>query len=66
MGIGWYFATCLILGVVLGRWADGKTGLDPTFTLIGIGIGLAVALVGGYRMLIPFINRFGGESTENH
>jgi hypothetical protein len=66
MGIGWYFATCLILGVVLGRWADGRTDLEPTFTLIGIGLGLAVALVGGYRMLIPFINRFGSESTENH
>lgn len=56
-GAGWFFATALILGVVIGRWADGKTGLEPTFTLIGIVVGLAVAAVGGYRMLLPFIRK---------
>lgn len=59
LGAGWYFATCIILGIVLGRWADSASGLEPTFTLIGIFGGLAVALVGGYRMLKPFIQRFG-------
>ena len=57
LGAGWFFATALILGVVIGRWADGKTGLEPTFTLIGIVVGLAVAAVGGYRMLLPFIRK---------
>ena len=56
-GAGWFFATALILGVVIGRWADGKTGLEPTFTLIGIVVGLAVAAVGGYRMVLPFIRK---------
>lgn len=64
MGIGWYFATCIIAGLLIGRWIDGKSGLDPIFTLGGIALGLAVALVGGYRMLIPFINRYGGDTTE--
>jgi hypothetical protein len=59
LGAGWYFATCIILGVVLGHWADGKTGLEPTFTLIGIFVGLALALVGCIRMLIPFVRRLG-------
>lgn len=59
LGAGWYFATCLILGVVIGRWADSKTGLEPTFTLLGIMLGLAVAVVGGYRMLSPFLRRLG-------
>ncbi|OAI39696.1 hypothetical protein AYO38_07200 [bacterium SCGC AG-212-C10] len=66
MGIGWYFAFCIILGVLLGRWADSKTDLDPVFTLVGIALGLALALIGGIRMLIPFINRFGNEPTEKH
>lgn len=57
LGAGWFFATALILGVVIGQWADGKTGLEPTFTLIGILVGLAVAAVGGYRMLLPFIRK---------
>jgi hypothetical protein len=62
-GIGWYFATCLVLGVLLGRWVDGKTGLEPTFTLVGIVLGLALAMIGGIRMLMPFLRRYGGEDN---
>ena len=57
LGAGWYFATCLILGVFFGHWVDEKTGLEPICTLIGIVVGLAVAAVGGYRMLLPFIRK---------
>jgi hypothetical protein len=64
LGAGWFFATCLILGVAIGLWVDDATGLEPTFTLIGIFLGLAVALVGGYRMLRPFLRRLGNEPTE--
>lgn len=64
LGAGWFFATALILGVLIGRWADEKTGLEPTFTLIGIFAGLAVALVGGIRMLQPFMRRIGGGDSE--
>ena len=64
LGAGWFFATCLILGVVIGRWADSATGLEPTFTLIGIVLGLAVAAFGGYRMLLPLIRRLDDEPRE--
>jgi hypothetical protein len=64
LGAGWYFATCIILGVVLGHWADAATGLEPTFTLVGIVLGLAVAFVGGIRMLLPFMRRFGNDPSE--
>jgi hypothetical protein len=57
LGAGWFFATALILGVLIGQWVDDSTGLEPTFTLIGIVVGLAVAAVGGYRMLLPFIRK---------
>ncbi len=64
LGAGWFFATCLILGLLLGRWADGKTGWEPLFTLTGIVLGLAVAIVGGIRMLLPFMRRYGGGDLE--
>ena len=64
LGAGWYFATCVILGVVIGRWADSVTGLEPTFTLIGIVLGLAVAGLGGYRMLRPLMRQLGNEPTK--
>ena len=55
LGAGWYFAICLLLGVLLGHWADGKTGWEPILTLVGIVLGLAVAILGGIRMLQPFM-----------
>ncbi len=66
LGAGWFFATCLILGIVIGRWADGATGFEPVFTLAGIFLGLAVALVGGIRMLMPFMQRIGNDPPEKH
>ena len=66
LGIGWFFATAIILGVVLGRWVDSATGLEPTFTLIGMALGLAVALGGGFRMLWQFLHRLGSEPPEKN
>lgn len=51
LGIGWYFAICVVLGVVVGRWLDGRLDTAPLFALIGTFVGLAAALYGGYRML---------------
>ena len=62
LGIGWYFATCILLGVLGGLWLDSATGLRPTFTLVGIALGLVLAFVGGLRMLMPFLRRYGGSS----
>jgi ABC-type Na+ efflux pump permease subunit len=64
LGVGWYFATCILLGIVAGHWADSATGLEPTFTLVGMVLGLAVALIGGIRMLMPFMSRMGTGPTE--
>lgn len=63
LGIGWYIAVCILLGTLIGRWADGATGLEPTFTLIGIFAGLVVAAVGGARMVLRFVRRFATEDS---
>ena len=60
LGIGWYFAIAIVIGVLLGRWADSATGLEPVFTLVGIVLGLAVAMIGGFRLLQQFLRRYGG------
>ncbi len=62
MGAGWYFATCIVVGVALGLWLDDLTGLEPLFILLGIIVGLILAIGGGIRMLLPFMKRFGGGS----
>ena len=51
IGIGWYIATCIVIGTLAGLWLDGQTDTRPVFTLLGIFFGLASAGSGGYRML---------------
>jgi hypothetical protein len=63
IGIGWYFAICIVGGVVggflLGKWLD----LVPLFTLLGLFLGLAAAFLGGYRLIVEVLSegRGGGE-----
>ena len=51
IGIGWYFAICIVLGVVGGALLDRVTGTTILFTMVGLLLGLAAAVYGGYRML---------------
>ncbi len=53
IGIGWYIATCIVVGILAGVWLDGKVGLAPLFTLVGLFLGLAAAFWGVYRTLFP-------------
>ncbi len=50
-GIGWYVAVAIALGAVGGWWLDGRLGTGPALTLLGIALGLVVALTGMIRML---------------
>lgn len=67
-GIGWFIGAAVLIGVFSGRWIDGQTGSEPLFTLAGLLLGLAVALVGAGRMLMQFLRmleaRGGGKSEK--
>jgi F0F1-type ATP synthase assembly protein I len=60
-GIGFYIAGCIVGGVVLGVWLDGKVDIKPLFTLLGLGLGLFAAFYGTYRMLLPALGRGKGK-----
>lgn len=51
VGMGWYVAVCIILGLVGGIWLDNQTTTLPLFTLLGLFLGLIAAFVGIYRMV---------------
>ena len=52
LGIGWYFAFCIIVGIVGGVLLDRQVERDHIFTLLGLFLGLVLAFFGGYIMLL--------------
>jgi F0F1-type ATP synthase assembly protein I len=55
LGIGWYFALCIVVGIVGGVLLDRQVGKDHIFTLIGLFLGLILAFFGGYVMLLEVL-----------
>ena len=52
-GIGFYIATCIAGGTLVGWWLGDKR---PLYTIIGLLAGLVLALYGAYRMIRPLLN----------
>jgi hypothetical protein len=63
MGIGWYFAFCIALGIGGGVWLDSQLGISPLFTMLGLCLGLIGAFVGGYRMLMEALGGDGDRGS---
>jgi hypothetical protein len=55
IGIGWYVAICIIGGVFGGVLLDRLFDSAPILSLIGLALGLFLALYGGYRALIEAV-----------
>jgi ATP synthase protein I len=55
IGVGWFIAISILLGVWGGFWLDGKLGTSPIMMIVGLILGLVVAFYGVYRMLLPLI-----------
>jgi F0F1-type ATP synthase assembly protein I len=47
-GLGGMLAGAVIAGLVLGLLADRAAGTSPTWTLVGIGLGIVFGIVGFY------------------
>ena len=61
IGIGWYFAVCIVLGLAGGVFLDRVVGTTPWLTLLGLLLGLSAAFYGGYRMLVDVLQPNQGE-----
>lgn len=58
IGLGWYVAICITLGILGGLWLDRHAfngATSPLFTIVGLLLGITVAFYGLYRMIRPFI-----------
>jgi|TARA_B110000263_G_scaffold244822_1_gene253418 hypothetical protein len=61
VGVGWYVGICIGVGAWAGLWADDRFGFSPMLTLVGIAVGLVLALAGMIRMLMAVL-RYVSES----
>ncbi len=55
VGVGWYIGVCIVLGVLGGLWLDSKYGTKPLWLIVGLVLGIVVAVYGVYQMLQPLI-----------
>jgi ATP synthase protein I len=56
IGLGWFVGLAILLGVLGGIWLDNKLGTRPLFIIIGLLLGIAVAIYGAVKMLLPLAN----------
>ncbi|MCH8848662.1 MAG: AtpZ/AtpI family protein [Chloroflexi bacterium] len=61
-GIGWYLAAAIVLPTLGGVWLDDRAGTTPLFVLLGILLGVTLALYGTYRMVSSFL--MGGRGAD--
>ena len=51
VGVGFYIATCIVIGVAVGLFLDDWLGTNPIFLMVVLFLSLAVAFYGTYRMV---------------
>lgn len=54
VGVGFYIAGSILLGVLGGLWLDSRFNTEPVLVIVGLLLGLVVAFWGVYQMLLPF------------
>ena len=65
LGVGFFVACSIILGVIGGRWLDSKFDSEPLWLIVGLFLGLIVAFYGMYVMLRPFLGDKNDDNANN-
>ena len=55
IGLGWYVAFCIVIGVVGGVFIDQRLATKLLFTLMGLAFGTTSAFYGLIKMIQPLI-----------
>ena len=63
VGIGFYVGICIALGTIGGRELDKVLDTGKVFTLLGLALGLVMALWGGMRQLMDVLAEMNRKRT---
>jgi ATP synthase protein I len=55
--MGWYVGLCIVLGVLGGRWLDRQFDTGVILTIVGLILGIVLAIYGVYRMILPNLDK---------
>ena len=61
VGVGWFLAASVIIGIVAGLFLDKWLGTKIVFTLLGVIVGTTGAFFGLYQMVKPLMDDQGNE-----
>ncbi len=64
VGIGFYVAICIAGGTIGGQELDKVLDTGKVLTLVGLGVGLVLALYGGMHQLLEVLNEMNRRRTE--
>lgn len=65
LGMGWFIATSIVFGALLGIWLDSILSTGPAFLVTGLLTGLATASYGAYKMVLPLIKKYQNTKDAN-
>jgi len=54
-GVGFFIGGSILLGVFGGLWLDKELDTGPILVIVGLLLGIVIAIYGVYRMLLPLI-----------
>jgi hypothetical protein len=63
VGIGFYIGICIVLGTLGGRELDRALDTGKVFTVVGLGVGLTLALYGAFRQLLDVLDAINRRRT---
>ena len=64
VGIGWYVGFSILAGALAGLWLDDRFDTKPLFVILGLVLGVIVAVYGVYQMLLPLIRNRRNEEGD--
>ena len=57
LGVGFFIGGSILGGVLLGLWLDSRFNTGPILVIVGLFLGLMVAIYGVYEMLLPLLGK---------